>query len=113
MTLHNANTPRTVLLNVSISFLVVATRFVRKLDHRYSKEQKARRLKCKMRTDGSPSQLSLMKGPAWAIDARFSTAAECPLPEAEEQPDSEEDNEGAGVEEDDDMSEDSDIFNEH
>ena len=111
MTLHNANTPRTVLLNVSISFLVVATRFVRKLDHRYSKEQKARRLKCKMRTDGSPSNLSPMKGPAWAIDTRFSTAAECPLPE--EQPDSEEDNEGAGLEEDDDMSEDSDIFNEH
>jgi hypothetical protein len=46
---------------------IVAAKFVRKLDYRYTKEQKAKRLKCKARTDGAVSQLSPMEGTAWAI----------------------------------------------
>jgi hypothetical protein len=45
----------------------LAAKFVRKLDYRYTKEQKAKRLKCKARTDGAVSQLSPMEGTAWAI----------------------------------------------
>ena len=89
---------------------IVAAKFVRKLDYRYTKEQKAKRLKCKARTDGALSQLSPMEGPAWAIDASYRKEnSETPLPEHQSP---EEDNDRSGVEEDD-ISEDSDIFDEN